>query len=450
MKTEKNAIGTLNKAYDSLAWMNLTAHLYNLTESVHDGRYGMEEAGLQKELNEIYGRLLSCIREYAESGKNVRAKLTEQMAGLREEVVKRSEQVQVLCDALQIYEYLFNRMEYSLQTYDTPFDNEEEARKLLGSIFSSEDPTETNLRIQMMLSQLPVRITKRRFLDLIKDSFSIYENSDVDALEGFRYRIISAASMQDMPEEKLFDEYTELLAALRECNTDAMDLQTVKEWEDRISDSATNLSADADYLLAVQDCINAFYTIVLLDGDCADEQTKIVMLPAAGAVTEYGMVALAGRNEALDEGQLGPAFTYMEGRLEQLSERVLKEEARIDAYCENIPDFRTDEEGQRVLLVKKLMSTSAFARLEEQKLVMVDKETLNRVTEETLVKLEEGMKDRSRTYNRSVMASVLKELPVFFNSRTEVMNYVLQSFGNCSSEGEKHGAVAMLSDLLGK
>ena len=79
---------------------------------------------------------------------------------------------------------------------------------------------------------------------------------------------------------------------------------------------------------------------------------------------------------------------------------------------------------------------------------MVDRERLEEVTKEVMGILERGMEGRSKSYNRSIMASVLKELPVFFNSHTEVMNYVLQSLHNCSNEGEKRGAVAMLKNLL--
>lgn len=450
MKTEKNAIAPLKRSYDSLAWMNLTAHLYNLTEAVHDGMYGMESGGLQEELNGIYGQMLTYIRDYSDRGERARESVLAGISRLRDKVVQRSEQVQVLCDSLQIYEYLLNRVEYSLRSYDKPFDDEEEARELLRTIFASEDPTEINLRIQMMVSQLPVRITKVRFLDLIKDSFSIYENSDEDALSGFLYRIVSAAAMQERPTEKIFEDYLKLIAKLEEMDTDALDSDTCKAWQDCIAESAESLSKDADYLVDVQECINAFYTIVLMDIDSTDEQTKEAMLPAIGSITAYGLAALAGREEAPEEGSLAVSFAYMEGRLEPLSERVLKDEAKIDAYCENDSAFAETEEGQNILIVKKLMSTSAFAKLTEQKVVMVTKEKLQEVISEAVTTLENGMKGHSRAYNRSVMASVLKELPVFFNSHTEVMNYVLQSLHNCSNEGEKRGAVAMLWDLFGK
>lgn len=449
MKSDNTAVRKLAKSYDSLAWMNLTAHLYDLTEAVRDGRYGLEHNGLQVETDALYGRLLTAIRNYADRGENARESILSEMSAIRERIVTRSEQIQVFSESLMIYEYLLNRVEYSLSDDGTKFDDEEEARDLLRKIFDSKDAAEVNLRIQMMVSQLPVRITKSRFFDLVKEAFSIYSNSDVDALEGFRYRIISAAAMQDRPDDVIFKDYVRLLESLERRSEEITDMETCREMQDYISDCAEELGVSTEYLMALQECVNSFYTLALLDSDSADEQIKGLMLPAIGSIAEFGLSLLAGVQQDLSEGELAPAFAFMEGRMEPLSEQVLKEEAKIDAYREHDEAFAESEEGARILLAKKLMSTSLFARLSEQKIVMVTPEKLTEVVDRTIADLKKGLEGRSRGYNRSVMASVLKELPVFFNSHTEVMNYVLQSLHNCSNVGEKRGAAEMLRKLLG-
>lgn len=449
MKSDNTAVRKLAKSYDSLAWMNLTAHLYDLTEAVRDGRYGLEHNGIQLETDSLYGRLLTAIRNYAERGENALPSVLSEMSEIREKIVTRSEQIQVFSESLMIYEYLLNRVEYSLSDNGETFDDEEEARDLLRKIFDTKDTAEVNLRIQLMVSQLPVRITKSRFFDLVRGAFTIYANSDVDALEGFRYRIISAAAMQERPEDPVFKDYSRLLEMLERRADGVTDMDSCRELQDNISECAEELGVSTEYLMTLQECVNAFYTLALLERDSADEQIRGLMLPALGSIAEFGLSLLAGVQQDLAEGELGKAFTFMEGRLEPLSEQVLKEEAKIDAYCENDAGFAESEEGTRILLAKKLMSTSMFARLTEQKIVMVTPEKLNEVVDGTIADLQKGLEGRSRGYNRSVMASVLKELPVFFNSHTEVMNYVLQSLHNCSNVGEKRGAAEMLRELLG-
>ena len=63
-------------------------------------------------------------------------------------------------------------------------------------------------------------------------------------------------------------------------------------------------------------------------------------------------------------------------------------------------------------------------------------------------KLKESFDNGDRSRNRAVMAAVLKELPVFFNSRTEVMNYVRESLSGCRDIYEKSIAVSRLMAKL--
>ena len=57
-------------------------------------------------------------------------------------------------------------------------------------------------------------------------------------------------------------------------------------------------------------------------------------------------------------------------------------------------------------------------------------------------KLEACFSADGRTLNRARMAAALSSLPVFFNSRTEVMNYVREALSSCSNNHEKNIAVS--------
>ena len=49
---------------------------------------------------------------------------------------------------------------------------------------------------------------------------------------------------------------------------------------------------------------------------------------------------------------------------------------------------------------------------------------------------------------REIMAAVLAELPVWFDSRTEVMEYMLQSLQGCRTDGERRFAIRLLRAAL--
>ena len=98
---------------------------------------------------------------------------------------------------------------------------------------------------------------------------------------------------------------------------------------------------------------------------------------------------------------------------------------------------------QRLLTVQRLNSSSAYAALTETK--AEEKEGyLKQVKEAFLVDIREALESGSRLRNRAVMAAVLRELPVFFNNHTEVMNYVRNSLDGCRDEKEKKISVDLL------
>ncbi len=96
------------------------------------------------------------------------------------------------------------------------------------------------------------------------------------------------------------------------------------------------------------------------------------------------------------------------------------------------------------------MSTSVFAALSERNTQPVTGEYLNKRTDEVLTALQAGMEGKSRKYLRAMMAAVLKELPVFFNNHTEVMNYVLASLSGCRDLAEKNACLDLLWAVYGQ
>jgi len=97
----------------------------------------------------------------------------------------------------------------------------------------------------------------------------------------------------------------------------------------------------------------------------------------------------------------------------------------------------------RLLTVQRLNSSSAYASLQEE--TKEQKEGyLKKVKDAFLVDVRNVLENGSRVRNRAVMAAVLKELPVFFNNHTEVMNYVRNSLDGCRDEKEKKICVELL------
>ena len=92
--------------------------------------------------------------------------------------------------------------------------------------------------------------------------------------------------------------------------------------------------------------------------------------------------------------------------------------------------------------MRRLMSSSLYADLDTEVPAEADETAVEKAFEGLKAKLETSFSADSRALTRARMAAALSSLPVFFNSRTEVMNYVREALSSCSNNHEKNIAVS--------
>ena len=98
---------------------------------------------------------------------------------------------------------------------------------------------------------------------------------------------------------------------------------------------------------------------------------------------------------------------------------------------------------QRLLTVQRLNSSSAYASLTEPE-IKEQSGYFKKIKDAFMTDLAEALENGSRLRNRAVMAATLRELPVFFNNHTEVMNYVRNALDSCRDEKEKKISLDLL------
>ena len=140
-------------------------------------------------------------------------------------------------------------------------------------------------------------------------------------------------------------------------------------------------------------------------------------------------------------------FAGIETEMETVSEEIMGLEAALmyvkETMEKQIGELMLSVVYHRLLTVQRLNSSSAYASLEES-IRKEDAGYLKKVKEAFLVDIREALENGSRVRNRAVMAAVLRELPVFFNNHTEVMNYVRNALDGCRDEKEKKISLDLL------
>lgn len=453
MDKNTKVISSVKKAsnlYYPLAWLNLASDMdYLMGNYTGDGFYLVEST--MKAVTEGDRQLLE---QFATAVRNVlEGEMAEEaLITLRERIMAQVEELTAYVGELAIYEDIFKRIQSSYREDVAPVDEEAAAREILQGVFSSEDPVVTNMRIQYMVSCLPVRMTKSRFYDLLAQNLALYKEADTQALESFRYRILSAASLCPTENSECYAEIAEGVKEFRNADLAASDEVVCSDSLSRLEAYGDVLVQEQDFLENLQRCVNNLLAIVLLkQGELSDESIAVekTMRPAVEALLAGLQSFLAGEEVQESDEVLESIYATLEGRMEQIGEELKAAEAKLQALAEKDVQWAATEEAQRMGKISRLMSTSDYAQLEdEDPAEALTPETLAQATKEILEAFELGFANKHRRYIRSVMSFVLRELPVFFDSRTEVMNYVLQALQNCKSDGEKQLAIDEVRGLF--
>lgn len=443
--------------YFPLAWLNLGADmdfLFGELTDVANESTGLSVKGIAAGDEELLGRFLEAATKAfsKEEEASLESSVKEELLALRETIVGRVDSLTGYVCELAIYEDMLKRLRSSFQTDSEPVDVEEAAREILQGVFASEDPMVTNLRLQHMISCLPVRMTKNRFYDLLTQNVARYVDSDPTALEAFRYRVLSAAALRPVA---AFDCYAELngaLAELRGLEPNALYEADCDTYLERLEGYGDALVLEQEFLECLVRCVNNLLTIVLLRGEeLSTDSTKTAetFLPVVeGFLSAFGEY-VAGRTAEMDEELLTTAYSAVEGRMERLSEEIGGLESAFQALCEQDEEWAAGETAKGISLVMKLMSTSDYAELaDSEPREPLTKAEVETATKELLEAFEQCFEGKNRRFVRSVMCFVLRELPVFFDSRTDAMNYVLQALQSCKSNAEKRLAVDEVKELF--
>lgn len=435
-------------AYGQLSLYNLAMELSMFLESEAEGHIVPDEG-----VKELKKTLLASIKESLFDGngkdcdqgcfepeKNKEA--VEQLTSLREQVAKRMESLTAYTDLFVLYEYMINRLEPKFEkTQETAweFDNDEVAREILQWIFSDEEPGLINERIKETLSCLPVRMTKGKFLELVERAFALYKEADRSSIDLFDYMLRSASGLY-VPEgmKEQFPQLEKIKNVLEEMSIAVPTEETYQEWKQQLSDGTAAVRGLTECYEGIQAIANAFLTVLL---------TKPYFTLAAEQNSAEAIELL--RKLCMEQNaDTETLFVGIEHKMEQLSEEVELLEPLLSLATEKmdkeISELMLATVHQRLIAAQRLNSGSVYAELLPEEEKELPEGYLEQVKNQFIMEIKEAFSAGSRQRNRAVMAAVLKELPVYFNSHTEVMDYVRSSLEQCHDEGEKQISIELL------
>ncbi len=463
---EKNLpvfINQLINLYSQYAEIKFTIHYYTFYEYFTETfPSGFEEEELLMEFNRL-------LKEYfldGEAGRKTEEGIAR-LNTLRNNCIKKMQVLTAYTDVFQVYEYVLNRIEYRFKEEMEELSEEEFIQKALAYIFDTQDNVVVNSKIKEVLGQLPIRMTKQKYFELLKSSLSLYKDGDMSSLESFLYMIRTCSMLYDTEEMKSYPYLLNLREEFSKENYKDISQDRYEELTKLLEVSSVYINTRVDFYFGLQECINNMYVMLLsspyiyMEGGYKLEnlkgEMKYLILPQdmdklREIISEINTGFLKGELLPLDK-KVEEKMSYTEGKQEILIEEVSKMEAYLPEikgrYRDLIDSLMLGSVFNSVLLSEKLLSSSLFVDLDKlESKDMVGEEDIIKAQEEVLSELAGLFSQNERAVTRAVMANTLSKLPVFFKNQSEIKDFIESSLDQCQDKAEKTACIRIVQSFF--
>lgn len=437
--------GFMSAAYLEYSMIQLAMNLYTLQERSQD--YVSNDNYVEEALYTIqkYTGFYVLDHKYENRAEDIKT-----IHEVRDHIAAKMRVLTSYVDALQIYEYILNRLESSYEITDIDEDMEEYSKKVFQYLFSDDDKMVINSKIQMVVAQLPVRITKNRFYDILNESLKIYVGSECSTVDDFA-ETIRACSGLSRP-EGFETEYPYLYNLLKELeNTDYSSISR-EDWQmymDKLHEAASYVdNIVTDYLL-LEDIVNDLYAVMV---SCIYAPDTSKEMGYAAKILECVLEAMA--NAIPVDEMAEDCFFALEGAPEALSEKLMQGEGLLfDVWSDQQEALKKAgllEQYADLNLISKLLCNSVFIDLKPDSLEpeIADSVYVNQVRDRLVEEFDRSFAVQPKLINRARMAVVLGNVPVFFNSRQEIQDYLSYTLEHCNNNSELKAVIAILDDMM--
>ena len=395
----------------------------------------------------------------------------EDTLDLRDRITARMKVLTSFTDFFEQHEYILNRKEAGVLGTVEKVSPGKLAEEAFAYVFSDQDKVVVNTRIQSVVEQLPVRITKQRFYDILSGAIELYKGGELQSAKDF-IQSIREAALLTLPEG--FDTmYPQLKQGrdLFDCVTyKDLDAQEYQHLDAELNEMTRELEHLATRDLLVQEIVNDILILQLTRPLVSTEEAEEIMDDRfTDAERLLGkMTAFDLEIETFSSADYDDDFGKLEGAQEAAYETLLILEGSMADYA---PEM--DAEAAEALRKADLLtSTSLFMDLDndpEQELEQELELELEKEQEKTGIRVVEDKAEESeiealkaslfkdfdavfeklsKEEKRSRMAKVLSMVPVFFNSRDEIKAYFLYALENCRDDSELTAVSNILREMM--
>lgn len=433
----------LSAVYGSSAILNLSMNYANYFVNSKEKETDRSFAGIGDKINAL-------IKSTIVEG-NVSKESIEEIENIREEVKARVDAATAFLSAFENFNYVLSRKLPNKEYDGKEFDTDDEARKILAYIFEDDDNIAINSKIQRVISELPVRYTKGKFFDIIETSVDRYTGAEKKALKAFAYMVRQAGMIYDLDNmQKLYPELADEFEYFKNFEFDKATKKQLLTESVKLNSTIARCSELTDDGILVMEVVNDLYA-VLLNWDSINKEDAELEVEMITFTNE----SFANEDRSLEEFDVKMAeiFTKLEGKLEAVYEDLMSYEGTLfdvqNRFVNEASEFGYKDKYDDLYKCSILKQGSLFADLNDlEDTGLTETADLDKLKETLKSEFDRIFNEVDRSVRRGIMAQVIGSIPVYFENRTEVMDYIRTSLTSCNSREELVGTINAVTEII--
>ncbi len=434
--------------YNLYATVKMCMNYYTMREMVEEG------ANISDDCQEYFKTITAVVDKHILSRETVDACAIDRIRDIRAAIEFKMKNLTAYTDGYEVYEYLLNRTEARVYDKEEDVDIQTLCDKLYSYVFMDEkDTVLVNSKLSLVMSQLPVRMTKIKFFDIVARTVAIYNGSEKKSLDEF-VDMLKTAVLISRPEgfETEYKELYSLYEDLSKTDYKTLDKEGFENFEVRLKDAVALIDEEVSVYMLLQEIVNDVYAILLTIDKAYEVNNQI-----SGYKSALTILSACVNDSDIEDipERLMPKFIDIEGVQEDIYEVIMLLEAAFPdikaGKGDDIANLNLSEAFDNCELIEKLLSTSLFidiSKAEEAELVMADSDYVNEAKEQLIEELNTLFKASDKMVTRSMMCKLLAAMPIFMNTKQEIKDYFEYVLYNCKDRSELTACNKLLCDIM--
>lgn len=445
-------VAMLGEEYHSYALVQTMMQYYVMCEQHEEGFFK------EKEVIDTVQFIQEVIEELFVSDKSAkRDACIEKIDVLRTKVIRMMEVLTNYTDQLMIFEYILNRIEHKYDQSGQEFAEDDSvfAQELLQYILGVKDTYVVNEKIKDVIGQLPVRMARSKFFELVKNSISLYKGSEKDSLDGYLYMLRTSATLfKPASDGQYFTSWGAFVDKLKKADFDSLNKEQFDTLFGELKEKARDISDASEVFVTLQELINSLYAYLLVGFD--SESDKAGKWEKEEAICKDVIITMAKQVKLDDNYVIAESLMEQLEQIEGTPERIMTGIQHLmgsfqmvkESYANQIKELQLDKKFSDLEKVEDLLSPSIFIEFKEKCTEEVTEEMAEKETVKLVEELSALFHDNSIRFVRAVIASVLSRMPVFFAGVEEISEYIQTSLEQCKDIAEKKASYEILRAMM--